>query len=345
MGVPSSAGSYAAGQDRAPAALRSSGLLEAIVAAGKQVHDDGDLPEQIWVPDRDHPLAQNAGQVVACVTELADRLGPLLLRGDLVVVLGGNCTVVLGVIAALCRMGAGLPGLLYVDRGYDINTPQSTTDGALDWMGMAHALALPGCVDALTDAFGPRPLIQAHQVAWLGVDPTMTTEWEREQAVSLSLRVTSSDALVADPAGAASDALRGLPLGPLAVHFDVDVLDFTDAPLAENTDGRNTGPTLDQATEALVVAAHDPRLRALSIGELNPSRSAGDPDAIPRFARHNPCARRHGELTNRTVNTAEPVAGPKWAAAASSALGGPGRMPPHLLHQGHRRSHQPSTAT
>jgi hypothetical protein len=25
-------------------------------------------------------------------------------------------------------------------------------------------------------------------------------------------------------------------------------------------------------------------VRALSIGELNPTRSAGDPDAIPRFA-------------------------------------------------------------
>ena len=34
---------------------------------------------------------------------------------------------------------------------------------------------------------------------------------------------------------------------------------------------------------ALGVAARDPRYRALSIGELNPTRSAGDPDAIPRF--------------------------------------------------------------
>jgi arginase len=34
--------------------------------------------------------------------------------------------------------------LLYADRHYDINTPETTTDGALDWMGLAHALALPG---------------------------------------------------------------------------------------------------------------------------------------------------------------------------------------------------------
>jgi arginase len=95
--------------------------------------------------------------------------------------------------------------------------------------------------------------------------------------------VTSSDDLAFDPIKSAVESLRYLPRGPLAVHIDVDVLDFIDSPLAENTDGRNAGPTLDQVANALEVAARDERFRALSIGELNPTRSAGDPDAIPRF--------------------------------------------------------------
>jgi arginase len=284
VGVPSSAASYAAGQDLAPAALRSAGLPGQLMGSGLEVHDDGDLPHQVWSPDRDHPLAQNAGQATASLRQLAGRLEPLLVRGDLVLVLGGNCTIALAVMAALRRLGAGAPGLLYVDRHYDINTPESTTDGALDWMGLAHALALPGCVDTLTDAFGPRPLLEAYQVAWLGVEPRVATDWERKQADRLGLRVTTSQALAADPAGAARAALDQLPPGPLAVHIDVDVLDFIDAPLAENTDCRNTGPTLDQAVQALQLAARDPRVRALSIGELNPTRCAGDPDALPRFA-------------------------------------------------------------
>jgi arginase len=284
VGVPSSAASYAAGQDLAPAALRSAGLLEQLTGAGLVVHDDGDLPHQVWRPDRDHPLAQNAGQVTASLRQLADRLEPLLARGDLALVLGGNCTIALAVAAALRRLGDGAPGLLYLDRHYDINTPESTMDGALDWMGLAHALALPGCVDAVTDAFGPRPLLEPSQVAWLGVEPRVATGWEREQAGRLGLNVTTSEALVADPAGAARAALDRLPPGPLAVHIDVDVLDFIDAPLAENTDCRNTGPTLGQAVAALQVAARDPRMRALSIGELNPTRCAGDPAALSRFA-------------------------------------------------------------
>jgi arginase len=283
VGVPSSAASYAAGQDLAPAALRSAGLLGQLTAAGLEVHDDGDLPHQAWRPDRDHPLAQNAGQATMSVQQLADRLGPLLARGDIALVLGGNCTIALGVVAALRRLGDGAPGLLYLDRHYDLNTPESTTDGALDWMGLAHALALPGCLDTLAGAFGRPPLLEPGQVAWLGVEPRLATQWEREQAGQLGLHVTTSQALAAGPAAAALAALSQLPAGPLALHLDVDVLDFIDAPLAENTDCRNTGPTLGQVAEALTAAARDQRMRALSIGELNPTRCAGDPDALPRF--------------------------------------------------------------
>jgi len=142
---------------------------------------------------------------------------------------------------------------------------------------------LPGCLDTLTGAFGPRPLLQPHQVTWLGVEPQVATQWEREQADRLGLDVATSQALAADPVGATLAALSHLPPGPLAVHLDVDVLDFTDAPLAENTDGRNTGPNLDQITEALVAAVRDQRMRALSIGELNPTRCVGDPEALARF--------------------------------------------------------------
>jgi arginase len=284
VGVPSSAASYAAGQDLAPEALRSAGLLARLVAAGLEVRDEGDLPHQAWKPDREHPLAQNVGQATESVRELASRLGPLLARGDFALVLGGNCTIALGIMAALRGLGTGTPGLLYLDRHFDLNTPETTADGALDWMGLAHALGLPGCVDTLADAFGPRPLLEPQQVAWLGIDPQPATDWELEHASRLGLHVGSSQDLADDPAGLATAALGYLPAGPLAVHIDVDVLDFIDAPLAENTDCRNTGPTLSQAEEALTVAVRDPRVRTLSIGELNPTRCAGDPDALTRFA-------------------------------------------------------------
>jgi arginase len=264
-------------------ALRSAGLIEALCASGLEVHDEGDLALQIWRPDRLNPRAQNLDQVIESIRELIDRLNPLLARGDTLLVLGGNCTVALGVAAALRRLSADPIGVLYVDRNYDINTPESTNDGALDWMGMAHALSLPGSLDELVDVLGPRPLLEPNQAAWLGVEDKLATDWERAEAQRLGLHVVSSDAFANDPVSSALDSLRHLPDGPLAVHLDVDVLDFIDSPLAENTDGRNSGPRLDQVTVALRIAAQDARFRTLSIGELNPTRSAGDPGAMVRF--------------------------------------------------------------
>lgn len=43
------------------------------------------------------------------------------------------------------------------------------------------------------------------------------------------------------------------------------------------------GPTLDQVAEALTAATRDQRMRTLSVGELNPTRCAGDPAALARF--------------------------------------------------------------
>jgi arginase len=270
VGVPSSAASYAAGQDLAPAALRSAGLLKQLIAPGLEVHDDGDLPHQAWSPDRDHPLAQNAGQATTSVHQLADRLHPLLARGDIALVSAGPCTIALGVVAALRRLGAGAPGLLYVDRHYDINTPESTTDGTLDWMGLAHALALPGCLDILTDAFGRRPL--------LGADPGGLARGRAADGHAVGARAGRPARLACQHQPGARRRSgrhrpgRAQPASSWAARPPprVDVLDFTDAPLAENTDGRNTGPTLDQVAEALTAAARDQRMRVLSIGELNP---------------------------------------------------------------------------
>jgi len=283
IGAPNSLGSYAAGQDLAPAALRSAGLIPLLARAGVDVVDEGDLPVQAWRPDREHPLAQHADDVAACLAELTSRLRPLVSRSHAVLVIGGNCTIALAAMAALDNTESGQAGLLYVDRHFDLNTPETTTDGALDWMGMAHALALPGCVESLMQVFGRRPLLQPHQVAWVGVQEDRATQWERDQVTQLGLQVTTSDELAAEPAEAIRRALATLPTGRLAVHVDVDVLDFTDAPLAEDTGGRNSGPTLAQLGTALTMATSDPRAQVLSIGELNPTRSAGDPAAIPRF--------------------------------------------------------------
>lgn len=282
VGAPTSAGSYAPGQETAPRVLRDLGLIDRLGEAGRRVRDAGDGPLQVWAPDHRHPRVQNLPSVVQAARAVAGQVAEALEEDADVLVIGGNCTVVLGVMAALTASDPDA-GLLYIDRHFDLNTPDSTREGALDWMGLAHALDLPGAAEELAAAFGRRPLLAPDQLRLLGVDPAAATPWELEQAERLPVRWGSHTDLATAPAAEVARALGALPSGSLAVHLDVDVLDFTDAPLSESTDGRNSGPSLDAVTTALGIACHDPRFRVLSICELNPSRAAGDPDILHRF--------------------------------------------------------------
>ncbi len=69
----------------------------------------------------------------------------------------------------------------------------------------------------------------------------------------------------------------------LLVHFDVDVIDFTDVPLSENW-GRNEGLSFDDAQRAFAELVASPRLAGLTISELNPDHAEWGAQSIERFA-------------------------------------------------------------
>ena len=68
-----------------------------------------------------------------------------------------------------------------------------------------------------------------------------------------------------------------------AIHLDVDVVDFTDAPLSEHP-SRNTGLKLHAMLRALTVLASAPGLVAITLAELNPHNAAADDGLLERFA-------------------------------------------------------------
>ncbi|MDX6620421.1 MAG: arginase [Gaiellales bacterium] len=282
IGVPSSAGAYAPGQEHAPQALREAGLLPQLEAAGIAIIDHHDAPVWRWTPDRESPRAQNAAAVADCAAATAARVRVALAAGDWPLVLGGDCTVGVGTVAGHLP-GEGRVGLVYLDLHADLNTPDTVVDGALDWMGVAHLLGEQNAVPGLRD-FGPRtPLLEDDQLVLLGFDAAQATAGERERVAHRGLAVVPAEAVAADPAGAAATALSLLSAcDRLVVHFDVDVIDFTDAPLSENT-GRNTGVTQDQAFGALSAVLEDSRVSSLTITELNPHHGAEDGTTLTIF--------------------------------------------------------------
>jgi arginase len=278
VGAPTSAGAYAPGQERAPLALREAGLIAALEARGAVVQDAGDGPLQRWAPDAAAPRAQNRALVTAAIARASESVKLGLREEGLVLLLGGDCTVGVAAISALKAMEPAA-ALCYLDLHADMNTPTSVIDGALDWMGMGCALGLPGAEPGVA----PPGLLQPAELVLIGFDSSQASAWERTEIERLGIAVVPVDAVASDPRVAARTALGKVASAPaLAVHFDVDLIDFTDAPLSENT-GRNIGVTLDCAAACLAALAADRRVRIVTITELNPLHGAEDGSTLRRF--------------------------------------------------------------
>jgi arginase len=276
IGAPSSAGAYAPGQEKAPAAFRRHGLVEALIRTGRRVRDRGDVTGFRWLPDPARPKAMNVDAVHRTASEVAVLVGEAMSADESVFVLGGDCTVELGTIAGGLS-GAGRVGLVYIDLDVDLNTP-ATSDGALDWTGVAHLLDLPGSEPALSMLGSRRPMLTPTDVLYFGVDNISAPEAETMRMHAMEPIMLAD--VRADPSNAARRALAwGACYDRLFVHLDVDVLSFVDFPIAENVRRRN-GLTLDQLATGLAPIVAAPNWRGLTLTEVNPDHA---PDEAAAF--------------------------------------------------------------
>ena len=283
VGVPTSLGSYSPGQEKAPQAFREAGFPEMLRKKGLTVVDYGDLRVRRWCPDRENPLAQHLEAVIACVQETEAYLSEAVSQRQIPLVIGGNCTIELGVVAANLRVTESL-GLIYLDLHADMNTPVTTADGALDWMGMAHMLGLDGTVPQLAGC-GPRyPLLSPAQVHLVGFDPDSGTEWERSAIRDRAIATSYLAHVAQSPVGCADSILSkwAANFERILVHFDVDVIDFNDLPLAENY-SKNKGLSYSAALEFLEVLLKSPKVAGLTLTEINPDHGAEDGSTIQSF--------------------------------------------------------------
>ena len=270
IGVPSSAGAHGPGQEKAPAALRSADVVGRLAAAGHGVVDHGDLSPVRFRPDPAHRQAQNLALVRDVAREVATAVADAVGAGELPLVLGGDCTITLGVVAGFLRHGDDL-GLLYMDGGMDVATPGTYRPGILDSMGVAHMVGEPGVADDLA-RLGPRyPLLPGRQIVAFGYTPGEPEEVER--AILARHGITGfPDTAVRGRAEAAAVEARAAveeKAERFVVHFDVDVLDFVDFPVAD-VPHINAGLSLREALACLSVFTASPRFGGLVITEFNP---------------------------------------------------------------------------
>lgn len=268
VGVPSSAAAHSRGLEKAPAALRAAGLVDALSAAGVGVRDDGDLPTATWRAHREGSEPNDAERVVDGLRGVRRRVGDVLDRGERPLVLGGECTVTIGVVAAVAERDPEV-ALLYVDGGQDLQLPPDHPDEPiLDSMGVAHLLDLPGTFEPLAALGHRRPLLDADRLVFFGYSDG---EEDTHGLVPAAVRIAVDEVLAA-PEEAARRALAAAGDAPFVLHLDVDVLDYLTLPAADiPTYGRGLDPaTLERA---LRVIGSAPGLRAVVCAEVNPDHA------------------------------------------------------------------------
>jgi arginase len=283
IGVPSSAGAHYAGQERAPGALRQAGLLDRLRAAGVEISDAGDLPVTPFAVDRDHPRGRNLAAVVSVARQVADAVALQSETGRLPLVVGGDCTITLGVIAGFRRRHADV-GLIYADGDADVDYVESAGSSSsiiFDATGIGHLLG-HGAPE-LTGLAGAPPLLEPSRLAIVGSDPRETGAAGRRFLAETGVSYQEAPAVIAGPAEAARRALAAVTpaSGPLVVHFDVDLIDSGDLPLG-NFPHYDSGVRLEHAVALLRVLMAHPSVAGLVLTEVNPTHDA-DGSQLDRY--------------------------------------------------------------
>jgi arginase len=274
IGVPSSAGARKVGQEQAPQHLRAAGLVQQLRSAGHEVVDLGDLKQVRYVADTENPRAQNLTLVLDVVRQVADAVDAAIENRAWPLIIGGDCTITIGVLAALTKRFPDL-GMAYVDGDVDMNTPATTMSGIFDGMVIAHIL---GDGAGELSGFGPRrPLLEEQNITLFGysteaggIDPV-----EIEQLKNTRMARYPLEDINAEVRGSAERALRELEsrVEHFIVHFDVDVIDFDDFPAVDVP--HRPGLTLKQAEEALGVFLASRKSMGLVVTEFNAGMDSG----------------------------------------------------------------------
>lgn len=274
IGVPSSAGAHGPGQEKAPVALRKAGLLGALREAGIAVEDLGDLPETRFQPDPANRKRQSRSRVIKVARQVAEQVATAVERELVPLVLGGDCTITLGVVSGLVRGQPDL-GVVYFDGDADMTTPETTHSGIFDSMGVSHLI---GEGDPEVAHLGPRfPLVPPDRITLFGFHPYEVEPNEQRLLDKSAIAQYPVTSMGDRPVERAAEALARLEerARAIVVHFDVDVMDSAEIPLSNwpHYDALSFG----DAMRCLRVFVGTPKLAALVVTELNPDH---DPDGL-----------------------------------------------------------------
>ena len=270
--APSILGLRPTGVEYLPEALKAAGLMERLNAdyAGRV----SPLP---YNSERDKvTLLLNPDSIKTFSVQLADRVSSVIHSRRYPIVLGGDCSILIGNLLALRR--SGKYGLFFIDGHADFYQPEASLTGEVADMDLA--IVSGRGPDVLTNIDGLKPLVCDQDIILFGYR-------DREQAASFgsqdvrNTNIYSFDLTYVKELGittAASEAVKNLWNDELCgfwIHIDADVLDDSIMPAVDYR--LNGGLSFYELSELLKIIVASGRSVGMDITIFNPNL---DPDGL-----------------------------------------------------------------
>ncbi|MFG2888995.1 arginase family protein [Streptomyces sp. NPDC048248] len=213
----------------------------------------------------------HADAIAGYTRRLAERVEKHVRDGAFPVLLGGDCSILLGAVLALRRLGRY--GVAYLDGHGDFRHPGNTEVagpvGAAAGEGVAQITGR-GQAD-LTDIDGLRPYVRDTDISVLGI---RDADEDQPELTGLGIRHAPVGVIRRRGAGTvAREALRRLqhpPLDGFWLHLDADVLDPSVMPAVDSPDP--DGLRTDELRALLGPLAASPRCVGVDVTIYDPDR-------------------------------------------------------------------------
>jgi arginase len=175
VGAPLDCSGTNRGEARAPEALREAGLPVGIAA-----RDAGDVEATVDDPNRDPQTGViGFGQIAEASSKIRSTAGAVLERGERPLVVGGDCTILIGTLAA-ARERLGRTGLAFLDGHLDYFGGQSSPSGEAADMDLAFVCGYGP--QGLSNLAGRPPIVWPGDVVVLGHRADLDEDTRREVA-------------------------------------------------------------------------------------------------------------------------------------------------------------------
>jgi len=220
------------GTAKAPEALREAGLHARLVARGGA--EAGVVLPGRYLDDA-HPGAarsRNQEAVVDHARRLAARIGGQLDAGHAPLVLGGDCSLLIG--AGLALASRGRYGLVHLDGHTDFRHPGNSAE-CFSLAGEDLAVAVGLHWPAVADLDGARPYFRPDDAVHIGCRDD--DDHLAEAGNVIAQVIPASRVHQAGPAASAEAVLATVDTGLLDgywLHLDVDILDPEDMPAVDS---------------------------------------------------------------------------------------------------------------